>query len=106
MANLVEALRNVRAPSQRLKQEEVWCLLRFDGTDSTIETFWSEKKVTSFINVPIKAAYNTMGPLNNESVPRGFKQTKERVSGLPGRHAEQVLCNNFQRILDDYARTP
>ncbi|MBM3114981.1 hypothetical protein [Jeongeupia naejangsanensis] len=106
MTSLVNSLRNIRSPAQRLNRQEVWCLLRFDQLDSTIETFWSESKVTSFINVPKNRSKMEMGALSAQGVPAGYKATKNKVEGLPGRHAEQVLCNNFARLLADYKKTP
>lgn len=105
-ASILDALANIR---RHATQQETWALLRFDGMDSTIETFYSEVRNVSPIFVPINPFYNEFqydahGALRRTAagVPRGYVDSGLRVQGLPGRHVEQVLCNQFAGILGAY----
>jgi hypothetical protein len=101
--NLLQALTNVRRPDQKLDKREVWCLLRFDGNDSTIETFWSESKVEHRINVPEEpgTGKNSIKNITSTGRPTKYVQTEQLVD-YPGRHAEEVLCMNLRSLFFHY----
>jgi hypothetical protein len=93
MVTLAESINQARA---QCSVSEVWCIMRFDRNDTTLEIYWSEKNPLPRPDATTRDPY---------PVPHGAITSHDLgVGGTRdyGGHAECIMIRDFQRALNDY----